>query len=216
MYQLFSKNLDRKVRKDYEAIINLMTPMENFRAYRRAFKEATGPRVPCLGNCSLHLMLYKGYERLEVHLKDLLYATEGGENWLYETQGVVNLGKLDIIGKIISVIIDSHAEYDIQAVYVGLLRRPVRPYTFPKNAALLKVLRSLSALPRQVIDDEMEALLGNAASPPAEVLEQSDLSSDQSVPDDSSSTLVPVSAITCDFGRALFDMKICCLCYRRS
>jgi len=47
----------------------------------------------------------------EVHLKDLLYITDGNENYVDKEKGILNLYKMDAIGKTMSIFIQTHGSY---------------------------------------------------------------------------------------------------------
>lgn len=95
--------MSKKVREMLVLVEETMTPMKNFGGYRPLLVHVeSSALIPCLGplpSSSSPLLTLS----LEVHLKDLLYHTEASADFKDEAKEVLNGGKLDQMGKIISV-----------------------------------------------------------------------------------------------------------------
>lgn len=46
-----------------------------------------------------------------MHLKDLLYTTEGNDDWADKLEGLLNLHKVDCMGKIVATILRPKYEH---------------------------------------------------------------------------------------------------------
>eukprot|EP01125_Pyxidicula_operculata_P022116 TRINITY_DN889_c0_g1_i4.p1 TRINITY_DN889_c0_g1~~TRINITY_DN889_c0_g1_i4.p1 ORF type:complete len:669 (-),score=124.48 TRINITY_DN889_c0_g1_i4:415-2421(-) len=110
LYQSW-KGLPGKSLHLWKKIDNLMNPNNNFNALRSRIKEVLPPMIPCQ----------------EIVLKDLLYQNEGSQDYLSDQLPIINMRKLDIIGKIIS----------------SVLSCQVAPYKFVKQSVIHKVLLNI-------------------------------------------------------------------------
>lgn len=123
------KLFSQRVSRGYKEILDLMSPMLNFGNYRAVLTKVIGPFLPCF----------------EVHLRDLLYATDGNENYTDREKRIFNLFKVDTMGKSISVFAHAMA----------------MPYAFQENRSIQGLLSTV----RVPSLADIEALIRNPRAP---------------------------------------------------
>jgi len=125
-YQGFRRDVSKRAIKEFDELMAAMAHKNNFGEYRSAIKQIPpGQFIPCYGTPTVAMdCLGVGADGImscaEVHLKDLLYFTEGNRDFIDESKTVLNLAKMDGMGKIISVFRPAVAKFAV----VGLLCCP--------------------------------------------------------------------------------------------
>eukprot|EP01125_Pyxidicula_operculata_P009837 TRINITY_DN3237_c0_g1_i5.p1 TRINITY_DN3237_c0_g1~~TRINITY_DN3237_c0_g1_i5.p1 ORF type:complete len:318 (+),score=63.28 TRINITY_DN3237_c0_g1_i5:129-1082(+) len=148
----------------WKRVKSLMSPKENFANYREHMQSVPLPHIPCQ----------------EVVLKDLLYNNEGSKDYIEE--GVWNIKKLNLIGKIIE----------------DFKRTQEKPFPFAKFDDLRRVLMNI---PRNITSTILENRAADiesqtSVSPPQKLSKHPSMmltfsESDASTDESSTSALTP-------------------------